>query len=363
MFWAKYGEATTFQFPVIARGVVDFALTANWTPAAADGALSKDYGVFTDLSAAAAITGGSPTRGAAMFTLALTGLQLQCAHAAVQIIDAATKTIEDQAIIINTWGHPSAYHKGDPFFKYPTPYPAEVTVTSFASDATAHAVSMPTACEAGDLLICFFTNDGNATVTTPTGWTNLHTTTDSGNAVRLGTYAKKADGTEGGTTVDFVTSATERAAAQVYRFQKGTWYGDSSNNFAASVAIGAAANGSSTSPDPPALAPLWKRLPTLYIAVEANDDGTVSASLYPLNYYDHVPTVSDANAAGVSLSTSMRTAVTNNENPAAYTITTQEWVTQTVAIRCPQPVARSNIMEVNNYNIDGDGAGTPWGPA
>lgn len=373
IWWAKYGEAYTLQIPVVKRAVVDFAVSADWTPANADGAISADNGNFTDLAVAAAITGGSPTRGSAFWTLALTGLQMTAAKVAIQIIDAATKVIEDQAAVIMTWGHPSATIPMD-LYPFQTPYPTSTTVTSFGSDATAHAVSMPATVEKGALLLCFFANDGTATVTTPTGWTAIDSATD-GAAMRLGVYAKKADGTEGGTTVDFVTSATERAAAQVIRFAKGTWYGDDSNSFANSIAKGTAATATSTAPDAPTVTPAWGKLPCLVIAVEANDDGTVTDSVRPINYYDRTNTVSDANSAGVSLTSLLRSQWTSSENPGTWTISSQEWVAQTIAIRCAQPVALTDganltrildtavstpatagILDVNMKNIDNDAA-------
>jgi hypothetical protein len=107
-FLAKYNTQTTFEFPMIKRGAVDFAQTADWTPAATDSAISKDNGNVVDTTNTVAIAGGTPTRGAALWKLTLTATELQCAVAEVQIIDAATKTVEDQCIIILTYGHASA---------------------------------------------------------------------------------------------------------------------------------------------------------------------------------------------------------------------------------------------------------------
>ena len=58
---------------------------------------------------------------------------------------------------------------------------------------------MPATVDAGDLLLMHFVNDGNATVTTPAGWTLLNSTLN-GTQVRSGWYYKLAAGTEGGTT-------------------------------------------------------------------------------------------------------------------------------------------------------------------
>lgn len=80
-----------------------------------------------------------------------------------------------------------------------TAYPqvASVTETVFNTDATAHASALP-ASSSGDLLVAFFVNDGNATVTTPSGWTLLDSTA-SGTAVRLSVYYKISTGGDSGT--------------------------------------------------------------------------------------------------------------------------------------------------------------------
>lgn len=108
IFWAKYNTQTTFSFPMVKRGVVDLAVTADWTPAAADSAISKDQGSFADTSNTVAIVGGSPTRGATGWKLVLTATELSCAQADVQIVDAATKAVEDQFLTIYTYGNASA---------------------------------------------------------------------------------------------------------------------------------------------------------------------------------------------------------------------------------------------------------------
>ena len=112
-FWAKYNTQTTFVFPMVKRAVVDFAVSADWTPAAADGAISKDAGNLADLTNAVAIVGGTPTRGAALWKVTLTASELSCAVASVQIVDAATKAVEDQSITIYTYGNASAAFAGD----------------------------------------------------------------------------------------------------------------------------------------------------------------------------------------------------------------------------------------------------------
>lgn len=113
IFWAKYNTQTTFSFPLVKRGVVDLAVSADYTPAATDSALSKDQGSFADTTNTVAAVGGSPTRSATGWKITLTGAELTAAQVDVQVIDAATKAIEDQFLTIYTYGNASAKFAGD----------------------------------------------------------------------------------------------------------------------------------------------------------------------------------------------------------------------------------------------------------
>jgi len=96
------------------------------------------------------------------------------------------------------------------------PVVASVTETAFGTATMDHYVNMPATVNVSDLLIVLLTNDRNESVTTPGGW-SLLASDANGAHVRLSVYYEIATGTEGGTTVNFVTSASEQAMAQVYR--------------------------------------------------------------------------------------------------------------------------------------------------
>lgn len=110
MFLRKYGVATTIIFPVIKVAVQDFAISTDWTPATGDTKISKDGGNVANTGSNPAAVGGT---GSALWSLALTATEMQAASIVIQIVDSATKTIEDQSIIINTYGHASAMHEFD----------------------------------------------------------------------------------------------------------------------------------------------------------------------------------------------------------------------------------------------------------
>ena len=212
------------------------------------------------------------------------------------------------------------------------PVVTSVTQTAFGTDTTDHYVDMPATANAGDLLIVLFTNDGSATVTTPDGW-SLLASNATGTAVRLSIYYKIAAGTEGGTTVNFATSASEQAAAQVYRITD--WHG------ATPPEISTAATGTSTAPNPASLDPAgWDVADTLWIAVAGQDRGDQSGTTaYPASYADGISTQSsDPATTGVCRTHSARRVLAvASENPGAFTIPVwEEWVAFTIAVR-PEP--------------------------
>ena len=213
------------------------------------------------------------------------------------------------------------------------PQVASITETSFGTNATAHLVAMPVTVDANDLLLVLFANDGDATVTTPVGWTVLSSTA-SGTEARFSTYAKDADGTEDGTTVDFVTSATEKAAAQCYRITGWQDSGTITND----VEVGTAATGTDTDPDSPSLNPAnWDVEDTLWIACYGSD-GIQVVTTYPTNYTNGVDTFSGGGGAQGTeavVASARRENAVASEDPPIFDITagTARWAAQTIAIR------------------------------
>jgi hypothetical protein len=209
------------------------------------------------------------------------------------------------------------------------PAVASVTETAFGTDTTNHYVDMPATVDAGDLLIVIFTNDGNATVTTPAGWSLL--ASNDNTAVRCSVYYKIAVGDEDGTTVNFVTSAGEQAAAQVYRITN--WHGTTPPE------ISTAATGTSTRPDPASLDPAgWDVADTLWIAVAGQDRGQGNPTAYPAYYTNGISTLSSVTTDNCRTLSARRVLAVASENPGPFTIpASEEWVTFTIAVR---PVPR-----------------------
>ena len=114
-FQRKYGTllvtgTTSIRIPIIKRAAVDFALGADWTPAAGD------VKVFVDAAAVANIT-NLPTAIAsgngAFWEFILTAAELTCKQLLVVVSDAATKSVEDQSFIVETYGNASAMYVTD----------------------------------------------------------------------------------------------------------------------------------------------------------------------------------------------------------------------------------------------------------
>lgn len=103
-----YGTQTDIYFPLIKAASANFAVSGDYTHASGDVKVSKDGGAAaTATNSPSAITMGN----GAMWKLTLTATEMQAALIMVTIIDASTKAVEDQAILINTYGNASAQHE------------------------------------------------------------------------------------------------------------------------------------------------------------------------------------------------------------------------------------------------------------
>jgi len=223
-----------------------------------------------------------------------------------------------------------AYGGGQPAAPpQPSGFPAvsSVTASSFPVHQTSHAVAMPAEVSAGDLLLVIFTNHAFPTVTTPAGWTLIATTLNT-TVVRTSRYAKRSDGTEGGTTVDFQTSQMETAVAHVYRITG--WFDD---GVLADAIADAAAVGDGLSPDAPSLAPSWGAASTLWIATYgAQNLGRTSG--YPASYTSGRYDESGGIVGRSSTASARRENAVPSEDPGPFTNdASQPWVGVTIAVR------------------------------
>ncbi len=228
------------------------------------------------------------------------------------------------------------------------PLVASVTETAFGTDTTDHHVDMPATVDAGDLLIVLFTNDENTIVNTPTGW-NLMTSDANGPHVRLSVYYRIAAGTEGGTTVNFVTTSAEEAVAQVYRVTN--WHGITPPE------ISTAATGTDTTPDPASLDPTgWDVADTLWLAVAGQDRGDQGTPTYPASYTNGISTLSSNGTGRCQIHSARRVLAAASEDPGAFTIpVSEQWVAFTIAVRPVRYDLTTSSTVGGNVTIPGEG--------
>ena len=229
---------------------------------------------------------------------------------------------------VSTWAF--LYYKPAPPPGVTPPIIGGFTQSSFSPSSTSHNVSMPAAMNAGDLLIALIANDGNPALTTPNGWTFLFGWDSwSGATSKFSAYAKRADGTEAGTTVDFPTALAVKGAAQVYRITGWNQTGLLTDVIEFSLTGSVDAN-----PDPPALDPTrWDVEKTLWIAAYGAD-GDDNATAYPANYLGGAYTESDRSATSTSLASAYRIRASAAEDPAPFTIAASSfWISCVIAVR------------------------------
>ena len=200
-----------------------------------------------------------------------------------------------------------------------------VTPSTFTSDTTAHAVSMPATCNVGDLKLVLFSNDGGDAVTTPSGWTSLYSAASS-SLVRGGAYARvHADGDP--STVDFVTSGAERAAAQCFRISG--WHGEISGGVEAATP----STTTTAAPDSTGLTPSWGSADSLWIAVVATSSASTLTSA-PSGYSDSVTTNSGSTTNGAQQYSARKTATASSDDPGSWVFSaSQPNIFSTIAVR------------------------------
>jgi hypothetical protein len=203
------------------------------------------------------------------------------------------------------------------------------TGQTFGTDTTTHNVTMPAVVDPGDLLIVLFTNDmaAGGTTATPAGWTLVGTRAEGANNVRGSVFALDAAGTEDGTNVDFVTSANERAAAQVIRIPANKWEGN-----IASVSATSVSSGTTTTPDPPSHTPAWGTANTLWISYVGGGTNA-SVTNYPANYTNGLHTVAGTGGTGASASSASFLSRAASEDPGTFTVPSNPNVAFTIAVR------------------------------
>ncbi len=132
----KYAEATVaathVRVPVIKAGSQDFATGSDWTPVAADTQISKDGGSQGNLATAPSYVNGA-------WQFEFTVAELTAKVICISVVDSATKAVEDQFIIVETYGHIDAMHWAENMaagIPYSTALTGTLSVTQMTTNLT-----------------------------------------------------------------------------------------------------------------------------------------------------------------------------------------------------------------------------------
>lgn len=98
------------SIPLVKAGVTNFAVGADWSPTAGDVTIARDSGVFANI---ATLPQAKTAGNAATWDFYLSATELTSQQTRVMISDAATKAIEDDYFIIETYGNSGAMHSID----------------------------------------------------------------------------------------------------------------------------------------------------------------------------------------------------------------------------------------------------------
>jgi len=120
---------------MVLRGVMDLAASGDWTPATGDTKISIDGAAFTNTTNNPAIISGTD------WGIALTSGETTGKVMTIQIIDSATKAVEDQKLYLTTKGNALAYEPFDTFTAMSGQSVASVTGNVAGSVAVATAIS------------------------------------------------------------------------------------------------------------------------------------------------------------------------------------------------------------------------------
>ncbi len=99
IFTARYGISYDLYFTMVVAGETNLAVTGDWTPATGDTKISKDGGTVANTTNNPAIVAGT---GSVIWKLTLTATEMEADQIQVQIVDSATKAVEDNAFSITT---------------------------------------------------------------------------------------------------------------------------------------------------------------------------------------------------------------------------------------------------------------------
>ena len=199
------------------------------------------------------------------------------------------------------------------------PQIAATNISTEASAATSHDISLPASISAGDLLIVFIATDGSNTFSWPEGWTELCESNIL--HVSMAVAYRAADGNEGATVVSTSTNS-EKSSHAAYRI----------TGYDGVQEVSAVATGQSTAPNPASLTPSWGSADTLWIAVAAYDATSFTMGYpYADNNLWQKTMGGGTGDCGIAVCSDELTQV--SADPGAFTLNASEqWSAYTIAV-------------------------------
>lgn len=207
------------------------------------------------------------------------------------------------------------------------------TTGSFTTSQTSSLipVAMPSAVDAGDLLIMVVTlGDAWTDYVTPSGWTVLRALVTNGIGSQI--LYKIATGSEGGTTVNAGRAEGAWKAAQVIRIKAGTF------NATTPVASASAATGSSSQPNSGSLSPAWGSADTLWISIACGNMVFGMPNITTPPYTQGATMTRNTTSSGSTVpyvaSCSQVISGATQDSPAwALSVNTFSWIADTLAVQ------------------------------
>jgi hypothetical protein len=212
-------------------------------------------------------------------------------------------------------------------------------------DSSSWTLTYPTNLQNGDLiLLVAATDDIGTPVTLPADW--VSNAWVNGISLTHIVGKKKSDGTETG-NFTLTLNAVQQGCWRVLRITDwegtlGTTFDDTNATTNGSVTR-TAAEGASTTPNPPLLNPSnWGSADTLWIVAGFADNGDSTFTGFPTNY-TNTSAQESGGASGAALGVARRAFAAESEDPGDFTIDlSEQWITTTIAIR-PGAVSPPNL--------------------
>lgn len=201
-----------------------------------------------------------------------------------------------------------------------------LTTDGTGGNQTTHTVTLPSGTVNGDRVVIAFIVDGNTTVTQPSGWTLLVNFGLPGAASRLALMFHDYITTPP-STVDVLTSASERSGAMAWTITTGTYDTGTDPEFAGLN------SGTSTNPDPASWGPAWGADDTLWLIGHGNDrDRTPVTNFPPTDYSSNDAGAGGGGANGVTWAAGNRAVNAATIDPGGWNIdASDQWATFIIA--------------------------------